>query len=173
MTHLLAIGAHPDDVEICCGGWLLLARERGQSAVIVDMTRGELATNGTVEQRAQEAQAAAERLGLSCRENLALPDGGLRADDEDQLAAVVGALRRHRPQLLLAPCLEARHPDHTATGQLYSRRSAAALRSTNRPGRKPRSGRSPPSETRSVIGTAPEPSGSTKSSSTVALSERW
>jgi bacillithiol biosynthesis deacetylase BshB1 len=120
-TAVLALGAHPDDVELCCGGWLLLAEQRGQRVVVVDLTRGELATNGTVEERAAEAQAAAAVLGLALRENLGLPDGGLRADDEEQLAAVVGALRRHRPQLLLAPCLEARHPDHAAAGLLAQR----------------------------------------------------
>lgn len=115
---LLALGAHPDDAEICCGGWLALAGQRGQRAAIVDLTRGELATNGTPEQRALEANEAAGVLGLALRENLGLPDGGLRAGDAEQLAAVVGALRRHRPKLLLAPWTEARHPDHGAAGHL-------------------------------------------------------
>lgn len=118
---LLAFGAHPDDVEICCGGFLLLAGDRGQRAGIVDLTRGELATNGTPEIRAVEAADAAEVLGLAVRENLALPDGGLLADDPVQLAALVGALRRHRPTIALAPWTEARHPDHAATGRLAER----------------------------------------------------
>lgn len=115
---LLAFGAHPDDVELCCGGWLLLAADRGQRTGVVDLTRGELATNGTPEIRDQEAAAAADALGLAVRENLRLPDGGLLADDPLQLAALVGAIRRHRPDLALAPWTEARHPDHTATGHL-------------------------------------------------------
>ena len=115
---LLVFGAHPDDVEICCGGWIVLASDRGQRVGVVDLTRGERATNGTPELRDAEAAAAAEVLGLAVRENLRLPDGGLLADDETQLAAVVGALRRHRPELALAPWTEARHPDHAATGRL-------------------------------------------------------
>jgi bacillithiol biosynthesis deacetylase BshB1 len=85
---------------------------------VIDLSRGELATNGTVDERALEAAAAAEVLGLAVRENLGLPDGGLLADDPDQLAALVSAIRRHRPGLLLAPWVEARHPDHAATGHL-------------------------------------------------------
>jgi N-acetylglucosamine malate deacetylase 1 len=118
---LLAIGAHPDDVELSCGGWLAAAAERGQRVGVVDLTRGELATNGTPEVRAREAAAAAEVLGLSVRDGLALPDGGLRADDAEQLAAVVGAIRRHRPALVVAPLPEDRHPDHVATGLLVQR----------------------------------------------------
>lgn len=118
---ILAFGAHPDDVEICCGGWLALAADRGQRTGIVDLTRGELGTNGTVEIRAREAAAAAEILGVAVRENLSLPDGGLLATDPDQLAGLVGALRRHRPALALAPWTDARHPDHTATAELAQR----------------------------------------------------
>lgn len=115
---LLAFGAHPDDVELCCGGWLALGASRGQRVGVADLTRGELGTNGTPELRAEEAAAAAAVLGLTVRENLGLPDGGLLADDAEQLAALVGALRRHRPRLAVAPWTEARHPDHAAAGHL-------------------------------------------------------
>lgn len=118
---LLAFGAHPDDVELSCGGWLAACADRGQRAGVVDLTRGELATNGVPEVRAAEAAAAAAVLGLHHRENLGLPDGGLRADDPEHLAAVVGAIRRLRPALALAPWTEARHPDHVATGELVRR----------------------------------------------------
>jgi N-acetylglucosamine malate deacetylase 1 len=118
---LLALGAHPDDVELCCGGWLALASERGQRVGVVDLTRGELATNGTPDVRSEEAAAAAAALGLALRENLGLPDGGLTAEDPDQLAAVVAALRRHRPGLALAPWTEARHPDHAAAAHLANK----------------------------------------------------
>ena len=64
MIDLLAIGPHPDDVELACGGWLALAADRGQRTGVVDLTRGELATNGSVEVRASEATAAAEVLGV-------------------------------------------------------------------------------------------------------------
>lgn len=118
---LLAIGPHPDDVEISCGGWLALAADRGQTVGIVDLTRGERATNGTVEVRAAEAAAAATVLGVALRENAGLPDGELRADDEGQVAVVVEALRRLRPDLLLAPWFEDSHPDHGAAYGLARR----------------------------------------------------
>ena len=79
-VDLLAFGPHPDDVELSCGG---LLAQYGARAAIVDLTRGELATNGTPELRAKEAAAAAEALGLPTRENLGLPDGGLRGDDPE------------------------------------------------------------------------------------------
>lgn len=118
---LLVLAPHPDDAELSCGGWLALCADRGQRAGVVDLTAGELATNGTVEVRAAEAAAAAEVLGLALRENLGLPDGGLDASDTDQVAAVVGAIRRHRPTLLAAPWTEDRHPDHAAAGALAHR----------------------------------------------------
>lgn len=119
-VHLLAFGPHPDDVELSCGGWLALAADRGQRTVIVDLTRGELATNGTVAERAQEAADAARVLGVAARENLGLRDGGVTVDDAS-VAAVVGVLRHHRPGLVLAPWVEARHPDHAAAGALVRR----------------------------------------------------
>lgn len=118
---LLAFGAHPDDVELSCGGLIALCARRGQTAAIVDLTRGELATNGTPAIRADEAEAAAAALGVAHRENLELPDGGLTVEDADQVAAVVEALRHHRPALVLAPWVEARHPDHAATGRMVER----------------------------------------------------
>lgn len=118
MIDLLAIGPHPDDVELSCGGWIAAAAARGQAVAIIDLTRGELATNGTVEERAEEAAAAAKTLGVRVRENVGLPDGGLSAVDGAQRDALVEALRRHQPALLLAPWIEARHPDHAAAGQL-------------------------------------------------------
>lgn len=117
---MLAIGPHPDDVDLSCGGWLAAASGRGQRVVVVDLTRGERATNGTPEGRAAEAAAAAEILGAE-REQLGLPDCGLRADDPEQTEALVAVIRRHRPRLVLAPWVEARHPDHAAAGRLAER----------------------------------------------------
>lgn len=118
---LLAFGAHPDDLELSAGGWLALAARRGQAVGLVDLTRGELATNGTVDQRAREAAAAAEVLGARLRQNLELPDGAVSDADDAHLAAVVGVIRRHRPRLVLAPPADARHPDHAAAGRLLQR----------------------------------------------------
>ena len=120
---LLAFSPHPDDVEMCCGGLLIASAERGHRVGVVDLTRGELSTNGTVAQRAEEAAAAAEVLGLCHRENLGLPDGGLAPWSEDpaQLTRVVEAIRRLRPEVVLLPWHEARHPDHRATHHLVTR----------------------------------------------------
>ncbi len=131
--ELLAFGAHPDDVELSCGGWLALAASRGQRVGVVDLTRGERATNGTAEVRAREAFAASKVLGLHHRENLALPDAGVRDDDPEQLAAVVGVLRRIRPVLALAPWIEARHPDHEDSGRLIRRATFLAGLARHRP----------------------------------------
>lgn len=117
-VHLLAVGAHPDDVEICCGGTLIVARGQGHTTGVIDLTRGERASHGTPEERAREAEAAARVLGLTLRENLGLPDGGLDPADDAQLTAVVAALRRVRPEIVLIPWFEERHPDHAAAGAL-------------------------------------------------------
>ena len=118
---LLAVGAHPDDVELSCGGWLALAHQREQRVVIVDLTQGERASNGTPAVRSAEAQWAAERLGVAARANLGLPDCGLSGEDPGQVRALVAAIRLYRPALLLAPWTAARHPDHAAAGALTTR----------------------------------------------------
>lgn len=108
---LLAFGAHPDDVELSAGGTMIMAARQGKRTGIVDLTRGELGSRGTIETRAAEATAAAKILGLAVRENLGLRDG-LPEDEERALMALVTALRKHRPQIVLANALEDRHPDH-------------------------------------------------------------
>jgi bacillithiol biosynthesis deacetylase BshB1 len=115
---LLAFGAHPDDLELSCGGLLALTAQRGHAVVLVDLSRGECASNGTPELRAVEAEAAAKVLGATARENLDLPDGGLRAGDPEQLAALVQRIRRWCPGVVLGPWPDDRHPDHQATGAL-------------------------------------------------------
>lgn len=127
----LAFAPHPDDAELFCGGTLLRLRALGHSTAIIDLTRGELATHGTPETRAKEAEASSKILGLSFRENLGLPDGfvfpwsGYEAPAEDaqrsQLGKVVEALRRTRPELVLLPWIEERHPDHAAAGALLTK----------------------------------------------------
>ncbi|MFT7580671.1 MAG: bacillithiol biosynthesis deacetylase BshB1 [Myxococcota bacterium] len=119
--HALAFGPHPDDVEIGCGGTVAKLCDRGHDVRVVDLTAGELATNGTVAERAHEADAAAKVLGVTIRENLGLPDGRLSASDDTHVNAVVDALRRHRPAIVLAPWRHARHPDHAATSALVER----------------------------------------------------
>ena len=122
-THgvdVLAFGAHPDDVELFCGGTLIRLAQLGHRVAVVDLTRGERASNGTVEDRAREAEAASAELGLAHRENLALPDTEL-APITSQIERVVATIRRNRPELVLAPWCEDRHPDHVAASELVTR----------------------------------------------------
>ena len=114
---VLALGAHPDDVEMSCSGTLAAARAAGKTIGVVDFTRGELGTRGTPETRAAEAAAASQILGLSARENLGLPDGFFRNDREHQLP-LIAALRRYRPDVVLANAIHDRHPDHGRAAEL-------------------------------------------------------
>jgi N-acetylglucosamine malate deacetylase 1 len=123
---LLAIGPHPDDVELFCGGTVALAVAQGHRVALLDLTYGELASRGTPEERSAEAAAAAGLLGVAERLCLGLPDGGLGdpdrpSADEGALAALVDALRGLRPAVVLAPWREDRHPDHAAAHALVRR----------------------------------------------------
>lgn len=116
-VDVLAVGAHPDDVELACGGTIALLARGGRRVGIVHLTRGEAGTRGTVEQRRQEAESAAAILGASSLDLLDCGDGGLRhgSTEED---AVIEILRRRRPRLVLAPPPHDRHPDHGRGHQL-------------------------------------------------------
>ena len=116
MTTLLCLAPHPDDAEIYCGGLLLLAQRAGMNVVIVDCTRGELGTRGSVAIRKREAAAADRMLGTGTRLNLKLRDGHLR-DDDTLREPLVHALRRFRPRIVLAPHWEDQHPDHATVGR--------------------------------------------------------
>lgn len=120
-VDVLAFGAHPDDVELFAGGTVARLVELGRSVGVVDLTRGERASHGTVEEREREAEAASAVLGLSFRENLRLPDGFVDPASPEQLRAVVEVLRRRRPELVLIPWIAERHPDHAAAGMLLRR----------------------------------------------------
>ena len=114
---VLALAAHPDDVELCAGGTMCLLADQGYRTGIVDFTRGELGTRGTPEGRMEEAAAAAETLGLAARENLGVPDGDIQNTKENQ-QKLVRAVRRHRPRIVLATAERVRHPDHGAATRL-------------------------------------------------------
>ena len=114
---LLAIAAHPDDVELTCGGTLLKAAQAGYSTGILDLTRGEMGTRGDVETRRREAAAAARILRVRHRESLGLPDARLTVDEKSKLA-VARAIRRLRPHCVILPYWEARHPDHYTASKL-------------------------------------------------------
>src|SRR4051812_19131049 len=98
---ILAIGAHPDDVELGCGGTLLSHIAKGRKAGILDLTRGELGTRGSADLRDQEASAAAKILGIDIRENLAFEDGFFQNDRNHQLA-IIRIIRKYQPEIVIA-----------------------------------------------------------------------
>jgi N-acetylglucosamine malate deacetylase 1 len=108
---LLALAAHRDDVEQTCGGTLLKMAEGGYRTGILDLTRGEMGTRGTMEDRAREAADAARILKVTWREALDIPDGRVENTWENRLK-VVRVLREQRPRVLILPYWEGRHPDH-------------------------------------------------------------
>jgi N-acetylglucosamine malate deacetylase 1 len=117
----LFFGAHPDDIELTCGGLAARLAAHGASVVLADLTRGEKASRGTVEERGREAAEAAVRLGVSERVNLGLPDCALDRHDPAQLQVVVACLRTHRPVLVVAPDRDDDHPDHGEAFHLVRR----------------------------------------------------
>lgn len=126
-VDVLAFGPHPDDLELFCGGVLIRFADLGYRTGAVDLSLGERASNGTVEARQQEAAEASRIMGLAFRENLRLPDTFIGAEaaadtgPDSQLAKVVEVIRRRRPELVLIPWVEERHPDHSAAGLLLTR----------------------------------------------------
>lgn len=114
---ILAIVAHPDDVELSFGGTLLTHQKKGYKTGILDLTKGELGTRGTPEIRAQEARSAAEILKLSVRENLGLADGFFENNKENQIAIAI-QIRRFKPKIVITNSIYDRHPDHTRGAQL-------------------------------------------------------
>jgi bacillithiol biosynthesis deacetylase BshB1 len=108
---VLAIAAHPDDIELSCGGTIIKLVKQGRKVGIVDLTEGELGTRGTREIRALEAQKAAAILGVTVRDNLGIPDGNIENTVENRVK-LISALRRYKPDVLLFPFHTDRHPDH-------------------------------------------------------------
>lgn len=115
---LLVISPHTDDAEIGVGGTLALLADRGATTWVVDLTRGELGTNATVDERWAEAAAASRVLDLTGRAQLELPDGFIDARDRQQVEAVVAVLRTLRPRWVVTAPDPFRHPDHIETPQL-------------------------------------------------------
>ncbi|OIQ35200.1 MAG: bacillithiol biosynthesis deacetylase BshB1 [Crocinitomix sp. MedPE-SWsnd] len=108
---ILAIAAHPDDAELSCVGTLLMAKKQGKKIGIVDLTQGELGTNGTAETRKVEAAEAAKIIGLDARENLAMPDGFFQNSKENQIK-IIEQIRKYQPDVVLINAISDRHPDH-------------------------------------------------------------
>jgi N-acetylglucosamine malate deacetylase 1 len=116
-VDLLAIAAHRDDVELTCGGTLIKAAKQGYRTTVIDLTRGEMGTRGSAALREDEANRAAEVLGLDARENLGLPDAAI-VNDPATRELLARAIRRFAPRVVIAPASEGRHPDHRIAAQL-------------------------------------------------------
>src|SRR4030095_13028922 len=126
---ILAVFAHPDDVELNVGGTLLKMKQLGYKTGALDVTRGEMGTRGTVEGREEESRNAARILKLDVRENLGLPDGHVFCDDESR-TKLVRVLRRLKPRVILTHQIDDPHPDHNHISQLV--RESARLSSMKR-----------------------------------------
>jgi bacillithiol biosynthesis deacetylase BshB1 len=114
---LLVFGPHPDDIEIGLGGTVARHVAFGHRVALCDLTKGELSSNGTVEERQVEAERAARVLGVDVRENLGWPDGGLAATPE-MIRSAVDTIRRHTPRTVAIPYWDDRHPDHVAASHV-------------------------------------------------------
>jgi N-acetylglucosamine malate deacetylase 1 len=116
-VDILAIGAHPDDIELICGGTLIRSQMLGRTTGILDLAAGELASRGTPQLRAKEAAKAAQVMGVGVRENLGLPDGGIQNTPATRAKLAV-AIRRLQPTVVMTHSLHGRHPDHPVVAQL-------------------------------------------------------
>jgi bacillithiol biosynthesis deacetylase BshB1 len=108
---LLAIAAHPDDVELTCGGTLIKMAQRGYKTGVLDLTAGEMGTRGTPETRAKESALAARLMGVKWRAVLGVPDSDVQSHREHKLR-LAATIRQLRPRTVILPYWEARHPDH-------------------------------------------------------------
>ena len=118
-VDILAIGAHPDDVELGCGGTLAKLISEGKTVVVIDLTQGELGTRGTNLTRAKEAAEATRIMGYVGRENLKMKDGFLLNNEEHQLQ-IVKMIRKYQPDIVFANAIDDRHPDHAKASKLVS-----------------------------------------------------
>lgn len=116
-VDILAIGVHPDDVELSCAGTLLKHMEMGFTVAIADLTQGELGTRGNAPLRLKEAEAAAKILGVGHRVNLGIPDGFFELTENYKIA-VARAIRTFQPDIVLANAIDDRHPDHGRAAKL-------------------------------------------------------
>ncbi len=116
---ILAIAAHPDDVELSCAGTLIKHSSAGQAVGVLDLTESRLSTRGTVEMRYQEAEKASVVMGLKVRMNAGMADGFFRNDEEHQ-KLLIKYIRHFRPEIVLGNALSDRHPDHGRAGRLIA-----------------------------------------------------
>ncbi|QMW04139.1 bacillithiol biosynthesis deacetylase BshB1 [Spirosoma foliorum] len=118
-VDVLAIAAHPDDIEMTCAGTILSLVAQGKKVAGVDLTRGELGTRGTPEIRAQEAAEGSRIMQLVARENMGFRDGFFRNDEEHQMA-LIPIIRKYRPKIILTNTPDDRHPDHGRAAELVN-----------------------------------------------------
>lgn len=116
-VDVLAIAAHPDDIEMTCAGTVLSLVTQGKTVAGVDLTRGELGTRGTPEIRLKESAEGAKQMGLVARENMGFRDAFFRNDEEHQMA-LIPIIRQYRPQIVLTNAPDDRHPDHGRAAEL-------------------------------------------------------
>lgn len=116
---ILAIGVHPDDIELSCSGTLLKHISFGKKCGILDLTQGELGTRGSAGLRLKEAAKAAKILGIKMRDNLKMADGFFKNDQEHQLA-LIKKIRAYQPEIILCNAVSDRHPDHSRAARLIS-----------------------------------------------------
>jgi bacillithiol biosynthesis deacetylase BshB1 len=116
---ILAIGVHPDDVELSCSGTIINEIKRGKKVGIVDMTQGELGTRGSIESRYRESSNAAMILGVQVRENLKMRDGFFENNEENKLL-LIAAIRKYQPEIVIGNVLHDRHPDHGRAGKMIA-----------------------------------------------------
>ena len=114
---ILVFGAHPDDVELGCGGTVIKEVQSGNKVGIIDLTRGELGTRGSAESRNKEAEIATEIMGVAVRENMNFKDGFFK-DDEDHKLALIKKIRHFQPEIVITNALSDRHPDHPRGSQI-------------------------------------------------------
>jgi bacillithiol biosynthesis deacetylase BshB1 len=114
---ILAIGVHPDDVELGCSGTIIREIRIGKKVAVLDLTQGELGSRGTIETRYEEAAKAAMAMGVHVRENLKMRDGFFRNDEEHQVK-LIAAIRKYQPEIVLTNSLDDRHPDHGRAAKL-------------------------------------------------------
>jgi bacillithiol biosynthesis deacetylase BshB1 len=116
---ILAIGVHPDDVELGCSGTIIKEINRGKKVGILDLTQGELGSRGTIESRYEEAANAAMIMGVQLRENLKMRDGFFENNEEHQ-RKLITAIRKYQPEIIITNSLDDRHPDHGRAAKLTS-----------------------------------------------------
>lgn len=116
-VDILAIGVHPDDVELSCSGTILKMIDQGKTVGLIDLSRGELGTRGSGALRTIEAQNAAKAMGAAFRDNLDMRDGFFKYTDEN-LLKIATVIRKYRPEIVLANAVDDRHPDHGRAAKL-------------------------------------------------------